>query len=341
MLARRDSAVPGELILQRPFWPLFFYLVCTVNERVTMFAHISGSIGTGFSLDRIAKDPISDGLCNEHPDLVGDAWHDPKGEWVRLISEGIEEWYDPNGVEIVMDMREHGPPEFYGPVVSDQHEKAGLWRYFEGRDIQRLFLSPAVLDDVKPIPVSVDLGDTQKLVLHFYKYGDGSGTAIQAVTDDGEPYGALTKNAGRRDSDGYFLRADEVAVKTYSDNESWVPKVLEALPDVFIPTGKIVKSGYVTLPVYRIVPPPLAALAGRTSFTVLLLQPPELCESGEVETFLMCVIDMKDVTEAIATARQEAVIFSGKSHPEDWKVLAVFAGSHVDIKDYPQGHHAH
>lgn len=49
------------------------------------------------------------------------------------------------------------------------------------------------------------------------------------------------------------LEKNEIAVKTYSENVNWAEQVLKALPDHFIFTGKVVKTGFVTIPIYKFV----------------------------------------------------------------------------------------
>lgn len=74
------------------------------------------------------------------------------------------------------------------------------------------------------------------------QYHDGC-TAVVAMCKDG-PFGRVTTNI---EDD---LPLGEIAVKTYSEN-SWVPQLLDLLPDVFQDTGKRLQAGYAELHVWR------------------------------------------------------------------------------------------
>lgn len=88
-------------------------------------------------------------------------------------------------------------------------------------------------------------GNDQEIVLNKHEY-DNDRIAICAVCTDGEPWGTLTVNIPE-----IPLADDEIIVKNYSENEAWVPQVLEALPEVFEPTGRRAQSGWVSCPIYR------------------------------------------------------------------------------------------
>lgn len=72
--------------------------------------------------------------------------------------------------------------------------------------------------------------------------------AIEAIDETEQCFGRLTVNVS-----GVALESDEIIVKTYSENEAWVPQVLNNLSKHFIPTGKTVKSGFVTMPIYKFI----------------------------------------------------------------------------------------
>lgn len=72
--------------------------------------------------------------------------------------------------------------------------------------------------------------------------------AIEAIDETNQCFGRLTVNV-----EGVNLEPDEIIVKTYSENEAWVTQVLTNLSKHFIPTGKTVQSGFVTLPIYKFI----------------------------------------------------------------------------------------
>lgn len=83
------------------------------------------------------------------------------------------------------------------------------------------------------------------LTLTDHTYTNGR-RAIQAVTDD-EVFGMITVNIPEAE-----LADDEVCVKVWSENSYWVPQVLAAMKDKFIPTGREVRTGFVSAPIYKI-----------------------------------------------------------------------------------------
>ena len=85
---------------------------------------------------------------------------------------------------------------------------------------------------------------TLKLVNRTY---DNGRIAIEAVTG-GESFGILTVNIPNAD-----LAKDEVCVKVWNENAYWVPQVLSSLKDRFVPTGREIRTGFVSAPVYRLV----------------------------------------------------------------------------------------
>lgn len=90
-------------------------------------------------------------------------------------------------------------------------------------------------------------GKSLRLEIRPYKY-DNDRIALIAFAD-GEQYGVITVNIPEAD-----LADDEIVVKTYSENEHWVPQLVEQLPDVFQDTGKRIQSGYITVQVWRYTP---------------------------------------------------------------------------------------
>lgn len=89
-------------------------------------------------------------------------------------------------------------------------------------------------------------GETVNLELVAREY-QGGRIAIQAIDlSDHCPFGTLTVNVPEVE-----LEEDEIIVKTYSENEGWVPQVLENLKEHFAPTGKGVSLGHVTVPIYK------------------------------------------------------------------------------------------
>lgn len=91
------------------------------------------------------------------------------------------------------------------------------------------------------------LGKPTRLELVENRYTDNNRLAIQAVCDDG-PFGFLTVNLPEAD-----LADDEICVKVWSENAAWVPQVLHQLQDKFVPTGREVRTGFVSAPIYKVV----------------------------------------------------------------------------------------
>jgi hypothetical protein len=92
------------------------------------------------------------------------------------------------------------------------------------------------------------LGEKITLRLVSHTYGNNGRVAIQAVdhqTD--EPFGTVSVNIPE-----VCLENDEVCIKTWSENEMRVPQVLAELKDKLIPTGREVRTGFVSAPVYKI-----------------------------------------------------------------------------------------
>lgn len=90
------------------------------------------------------------------------------------------------------------------------------------------------------------LGKPVNLELVEHRYTNNGRLAIEAVCDEGS-FGFLTVNIPEAN-----LADDEVCVKVWSENSYWVPQVLEALKDKFVPTGREVPTGFVRAPVYKI-----------------------------------------------------------------------------------------
>jgi hypothetical protein len=91
------------------------------------------------------------------------------------------------------------------------------------------------------------LGTPTNIRLEEHRYSDNGRLAVQAVVaETGEPFGMLTVNLDTP------LADDEVCVKVWSENSYWVPQVLAALKDKWIPTGREVPTGFVLAPVYKI-----------------------------------------------------------------------------------------
>ena len=63
---------------------------------------------------------------------------------------------------------------------------------------------------------------------------------------NGGPFGTITVNVPYAD-----LEEGEHHIKVHSEN-SWVPQLLELLPNVFKDTGKTIPSGYVDIPIWKI-----------------------------------------------------------------------------------------
>lgn len=95
--------------------------------------------------------------------------------------------------------------------------------------------------------ITIDfLGKPVQLELVDHNYTDNGRRAIEAISD-GEPFGMVTVNIPEAN-----LAPDEVCVKVWSENAYWVPQLLAKLKDKFVPTGREVRTGYVSAPVYKI-----------------------------------------------------------------------------------------
>jgi hypothetical protein len=92
------------------------------------------------------------------------------------------------------------------------------------------------------------LGRPVNITLVEHTYNHNGRLAVEAVdAQTGEPFGMLTVNIPEAE-----IADDEVCVKVWSENAAWVPQVLAALKDKWIPTGREVPTGFVRAPVYKI-----------------------------------------------------------------------------------------
>jgi len=89
-------------------------------------------------------------------------------------------------------------------------------------------------------------GSDQEIVLNKHEYGNNRIAICAISTDDQELWGTLTVNIPEVE-----LADDEIIVKDYSENATWVPQVIEQLPELFEPTGRRAESGFVSCPIYR------------------------------------------------------------------------------------------
>lgn len=83
-----------------------------------------------------------------------------------------------------------------------------------------------------------------KVYLVKSKYANGR-TAIQLMHDEEGPIAIATVNIPDAE-----LAADEVIIKDYSENEGMAEFIEEN--NIGKPTGRFVKSGYVTCPVFKL-----------------------------------------------------------------------------------------
>lgn len=97
--------------------------------------------------------------------------------------------------------------------------------------------------------ITIDfLGEKVHLELVEHRYRDGNRLAIEARDAMTlENFGMLTVNLPEA-----ALADDEVCIKVWSENSAWVPQVLAQLKDKFVPTGREVRTGFVSAPVYKI-----------------------------------------------------------------------------------------
>ena len=80
---------------------------------------------------------------------------------------------------------------------------------------------------------------------HTYNNGRKAIEAKDAMSL--ENFGMITVNIPEAE-----LAEDEVCIKVWSDNSYWVPQILAQLKDKFIPTGREVRTGFVSAPIYRV-----------------------------------------------------------------------------------------
>lgn len=83
-------------------------------------------------------------------------------------------------------------------------------------------------------------------------YGNGA-TAIRLQGPDGEPIGTLSVNVP--ESAGELAR-DEFFAKTYSENARFIQPALDS--GLFEDTGRVVRAGYLSFPVWRVCRAPRA-----------------------------------------------------------------------------------
>lgn len=104
------------------------------------------------------------------------------------------------------------------------------------------------MNDVKAT-VKIKFYDSiYNLQMREQQYQNGR-TAL--VFNDGvEVFGVLTVNVPE-----VPLREGEIIVKTYSENEQWVPQVLKALPEFFTDTHKRIQQGFATMAIWHYHPP--------------------------------------------------------------------------------------
>ena len=91
------------------------------------------------------------------------------------------------------------------------------------------------------------LGESLTLILMAGRYRGGR-LAIESYELSGEPWGVLTVNL----PEARDLAADEIIVKTWSENEIWVPQLLTVLPHVFEDTGRRIPAGYTQAQVWKL-----------------------------------------------------------------------------------------
>ena len=102
--------------------------------------------------------------------------------------------------------------------------------------------------------VQVVVRGTPRIIVEAY---------VASGSDQGENWGTLSVYV--KEGVGGFILADfdsdspgslgedEIIAKDYSENATWVPQVLEAMPDRFIKTGKYAMFGFACCPIYKVV----------------------------------------------------------------------------------------
>jgi hypothetical protein len=82
-------------------------------------------------------------------------------------------------------------------------------------------------------------GKDVPIVLSTTKYEGGRTAVVATVKRDGERWGVATVNMPE-----VPLSEKNLIVKTWSENEHWVPQLLTLLPKHFKDTGLRVRAGY-------------------------------------------------------------------------------------------------
>lgn len=91
----------------------------------------------------------------------------------------------------------------------------------------------------------IELGAGRPLYVETSAYAEGGATAITLLTENGSPFLKLTVNVP-----DIPLEDGEILVKTWSENEPYIPLILET--GYFKDTGKRVKLQFVEASVWTI-----------------------------------------------------------------------------------------
>jgi hypothetical protein len=108
------------------------------------------------------------------------------------------------------------------------------------------------MDDKNEVRISLEHDDEVcNLKIYEANYeNNGTKALIFVDIEDGEPFFELTTNIDGVEN--LLLYDDEICVKTWSENSSFIDQLLQA--DIFEDTGRKVSSGFVEASIWRYIP---------------------------------------------------------------------------------------
>jgi hypothetical protein len=92
-------------------------------------------------------------------------------------------------------------------------------------------------------------GESYKVTIKESRYNNNGNIALVAYNqEDNSLFGKITANIDETIKKGYIL------VKTYGENEEWVPQILAQLPNNFRSTGQTLSVGFTELEIWEYFP---------------------------------------------------------------------------------------
>jgi len=98
---------------------------------------------------------------------------------------------------------------------------------------------------MRSVTIQMNGSDVQ-VTPQFENYVTNNRVAVLLVRE----YSRLPVSANVADAD---LEDDEFCLKNYSENAGWAQQFVDSYPELFENTGKFVRSGYVEMPVYKVI----------------------------------------------------------------------------------------